>query len=109
MFIFKNKKSCCDNLSKINLTQKQVDYSACKILVLGTGCKKCQALEQNVKQALEELNIQESVAHISDLAQIASYGVVSTPALIIDNKLVSYGKLLSKDDLIKILKEYRAL
>lgn len=77
------------------------------IIVLGSGCKKCNELERNVQKALENLNINEQINHITDFREIASYGVMSTPALVIDNEVVSYGRVLSESESIEILKKYR--
>ena len=64
------------------------------IKVLGSGCKKCNALEAATKEALADLGLTVLVDHVTDFAQIAAYGVMSTPALVIDGKVVSYGKVL---------------
>ena len=52
------------------------------------------------------MGIDLSVGHVQDMAQIAAYGVMSTPALVLDEKVLSYGKVLSKDEIIKMLKEH---
>lgn len=77
------------------------------VKVLGGGCTKCHELEKNVKDALGELGIQAKVELITDFSVIASYGVMSTPALVIDEKVVSYGKVLKKDKIAKIISETR--
>lgn len=64
------------------------------IKVLGSGCKKCNALEAATKEALADLGLPVLIDHVTDFAQIAAYGVMSTPALVIDGKVVSYGKVL---------------
>lgn len=71
------------------------------------GCDKCNALEKNAKEALSELGMPDEIDHVTDFGQIAAMGVMSTPALVIDNKVVSMGKVLSKDDVIKALKKVR--
>ncbi len=76
-----------------------------RIKVLGSGCAKCKALEANVIQALQSLGLKEGVDHITDFASIASYGVMSTPALVIDGEVVSSGKLLSVQETVEILKK----
>ena len=63
-----------------------------KIEVLGSGCPKCLSVEQNVKTALAELAVQADVVKVTDFQQIAQRGVMSTPALVIDGKLVLQGK-----------------
>jgi small redox-active disulfide protein 2 len=70
-----------------------------KIEVLGTGCPKCMSVEQNVKKALEELSVQANVEKVTDIQQIIQRGVMSTPALVIDGKVVLQGKNPSVDQL----------
>lgn len=74
------------------------------IKVLGSGCAKCNELEANVKEALAELGMDTTIDHVTDFAQIAAYGVMSTPALVVDGKVVAYGKVLKKDEVMKILR-----
>lgn len=73
------------------------------IKILGTGCKKCKKLEENVLETVKELGLDASVVKVDKLEDIMAYGVMSTPALVIDEKVVSYGKVLNKKDLISIL------
>ena len=75
-----------------------------KIKVLGSGCPNCKILEANTKKALEELKIKADVEQVTDIAKIMEYGIMSTPALIIDEKVVSYGKVLSSNEIKKLLK-----
>jgi small redox-active disulfide protein 2 len=69
--------------------------SAIQIEVLGIGCKKCQQLEDNAKTAVAALNLTAEIVHITDPVAIAQRGVMSTPALRINNRLVAKGKVLS--------------
>jgi small redox-active disulfide protein 2 len=69
------------------------------IKVLGTGCKKCKALEANVNEVVNELGIQAQVEKVEDIPTIMKYGVMSTPALVVDEKVVSTGKLLSSTEI----------
>jgi small redox-active disulfide protein 2 len=69
-----------------------------------SGCAKCNQLEAATKEALASLGMSTEVDHITDFAEIAKYGVMSTPALVIDGKVVSYGKVLKTDEVVKILK-----
>ncbi len=75
-----------------------------KIEVLGMGCPKCHALEANVKEALKALNLEAEIEKVADLSKIMSYGVMTTPALVIDGKVKSAGKLLTPDEISKFLK-----
>lgn len=77
------------------------------IKVLGGGCARCHELTENAKSALTELGISEEVELITDYSVIASYGVMSTPALVIDGKVVAYGRVLKKEDVITLLKDVR--
>lgn len=62
-----------------------------KIEILGTGCKKCQQLEANAKEAVANLNLTAEVLHITDPMEIAMRGVMSTPAIAINGKVVGKG------------------
>ena len=74
-----------------------------RIKILGSGCAKCQALESATKDALTEMEKDVSIAHVTDFAQIAAYGVMTTPAVGVDENVVSYGKALKKDEVKSIL------
>lgn len=73
------------------------------IKILGAGCKKCLSLEGNVVSAAENLGLPVEIEKITDIVAIASYGVMSTPGLVIDDKLVSSGKVLSVNEIMKVL------
>ena len=74
-----------------------------KIEVLGSGCPKCMSLEQNVKKALSDLAVQADVGKVTDIQQIIQRGVMSTPALVIDGKLVLQGKTPSVEQLKQLI------
>ena len=73
------------------------------IKILGSGCSKCIALTENTRQALSSAGKQADIVKVTDFADIASYGVISTPALVIDEKLVSYGKVLKAEEIAGLL------
>jgi len=75
-----------------------------KIKVLGPGCPNCKVLEANTKKALEELKIKADMEKVTDIAKIMEYGIMSTPALVIDEKVVSYGRVLSPNEIKKFLR-----
>jgi small redox-active disulfide protein 2 len=75
-----------------------------KIEILGTGCKKCQHLEANAREAVANLNLIAEVLHITDPVEIAMRGVMSTPALIINGKVVSKGQVISPEQIQPLLK-----
>ena len=74
-----------------------------KIEILGTGCKKCQQLEANAKQAVVNLNLMAEVLHITDPVEIAMRGVMSTPAMTINGKVVSKGQVISTEQIQPLL------
>ncbi|MEZ7893014.1 MAG: thioredoxin family protein [Candidatus Wallbacteria bacterium] len=75
-----------------------------KIEVLGTGCAKCKTLFENVKEALKTANMEAEVVKVEELSKIMGYGVMTTPALVIDGKVKFAGKVLSAADLVTMLK-----
>lgn len=76
------------------------------IKILGSGCKKCITLTENTQTALANLGREAQIIKVTDFAEIAAYGVMSTPALVIDNKVVSVGKVLSTEEVEKQLRAY---
>lgn len=77
------------------------------VKVLGSGCAKCNQLEAAAKAALQQLGMDATIDHVTDFSQIAAYGVMSTPALVVDGKVVSYGKVLKIEEVVKILQKVR--
>jgi small redox-active disulfide protein 2 len=73
------------------------------IKVLGSGCKNCVTLKENTETALKEAGIEAEIVKVTDFKDIMAYGVMSTPALVIDEKVVSFGKVLKSKDIVKIL------
>lgn len=73
------------------------------IKILGSGCRKCVALGENAKAAAAAAGKQAEIVKITDIAQIAGYGVMSTPGLVIDEKLVSAGKVLTAEEIGRLL------
>lgn len=105
----KEKKSscCCGNCNTEQMQNAEQLKTESGIKVLGSGCAKCNALEAAVKEAMQELGLNEAIDHVTDFAQIAAYGVMSTPALVVDGKVVSYGKVLKKQEVIDLLQKVR--
>ena len=73
------------------------------IKVLGSGCKNCHTLFENTKAALEKMDKNVDVEYVTDMAEIAKRGVMSTPALIVNEKVVSAGRVLSPSDVENLL------
>jgi small redox-active disulfide protein 2 len=74
-----------------------------KIEILGMGCAKCQQLMANAEKAVKAAGVQAEVVKVEDMNQIVGYGIMTTPALVVDGKVVSAGKVLSADDIKKVL------
>jgi len=74
-----------------------------KIEILGVGCPKCKQLTANAEAAVKELTIQAGISKVTDIARIIESGVMITPALVIDGTVVSAGKVLTKDEIKKVL------
>lgn len=75
-----------------------------EIKVLGTGCPKCKLLESNVLKALASLGIDAKVEKVTEVKDIISYGVMSTPALVVDNKVLFAGRVPSEKQLESLFK-----
>lgn len=74
-----------------------------KIEVLGTGCPKCKQLTANAEAAVKAAGVQAEVVKVTDIDKITDYGVMVTPALVVDGQVVSAGKLLSADEIGKFI------
>ncbi len=77
-----------------------------KIEILGVGCPKCKQLTVNAEAAIKELNISVEISKVTDIDKITEYGVMMTPALAVDGTVVSAGKVLSKDEIKKIISKH---
>lgn len=80
-----------------------------KIEILGVGCPKCRQLTANTEEALKELNLCAEITKVTDIARITEYGVLMTPALVIDGKVVSYGKVLSKEEIRRLITDQKGV
>lgn len=76
-----------------------------KIEILGMGCPKCQKTAENARQAVEESGIQAEVIKVEDLNKITEYGVMMTPALVIDGEVKTSGRIPSKQEISEWIKE----
>ena len=74
-----------------------------KIQILGTGCAKCQKLMENAQAAADSLGIAYEIVKISNIKEIMQFGVMSTPGLAIDGKVLSTGKLLSAEEIARLI------
>jgi small redox-active disulfide protein 2 len=75
-----------------------------KIEILGMGCPNCKRLEENAKKAVAETGVKANIEKVADMGKIIGYGVMSTPAIVIDGKVKSYGKVADVSEIKKWLK-----
>lgn len=73
------------------------------IKILGSGCRNCVTLGENAKAAAAAAGKEAQIVKVTDFAEIAAYGVMSTPGLVVDEKVVSSGKVLTPDEIAKLL------
>jgi len=79
-----------------------------KFKVIGSGCRKCMELEKRVKEAVSKLGLDADVEHIFDISRIAEMGIVSTPALMMDGKVILSGMLPTTEYLISLIRSKAA-
>lgn len=105
----KEESCCCGSDCNVQIMQaaEKSKSNGISVKILGSGCAKCNQLETNTLEALKALYMDTAIEHITDFTQIAAYGVMTTPALVVDGKVVSFGKVLKTDEVITILKKVR--
>jgi small redox-active disulfide protein 2 len=77
-----------------------------EIKVLGTGCQKCKSLEQIARNVVEQENITATITKVEDIMTIMSYGVMATPALVVNEKVEIKGRVPSYEEVKQVLKKY---
>ena len=82
---------------------KNLKLENMEIKVLGTGCARCKALEKATKEAVERMGVNATVTKVEDIVEIMQFGIMTTPALVIDGKIVVKGKVPSVDEVSKLL------
>ena len=98
------KKGCCCNGSQeTNICCGEKVNEICCIKVLGAGCKSCHEQFENAKKAIEELGLSVEVEYITDMEKVMVYGVMSMPAIVVNEQVVSMGKVLKPAEVIKLL------
>jgi len=74
-----------------------------EIKILGTGCPKCKTLEKLTREVVEQNGIDATVSKVEDIVEIMKYGVMTTPALVVDGKVEIKGRVPSSDEIKKVL------
>lgn len=93
----------CGNSEGISACCEEAKNGICCMKVLGSGCKSCHELYENAQKAVNNLGISVEVEYVTDMEKVVSYGVMSTPALVVNEKVVSMGKTLKAADVEKLL------
>ena len=75
------------------------------VKILGGGCSKCETLLANAKEAIEKAGVKAEVEYITDMEQVMSYGVMSMPAIVVNEQVVSMGKVLKTAQVEELLKK----
>lgn len=73
------------------------------IKILGPGCRNCEALERETRAALDQLGVQASIEKVTAYPEIAAYGVMSTPGLVVDEEVLVYGRVPKRDEIAQLL------
>ena len=104
----KEESCCCCGSNAVeyeteNCCCKESGDSLTSIKVLGAGCKSCHELYENTKEAVKSVGFSVEVEYITDMEKIMGYGVMSMPGLVVNEKVVSAGKVLKAADVEKLL------
>lgn len=110
MFFFGKKNKAVDNCANNstgsgNGFAKGGNAAVSSIKVLGAGCSSCHMQFENAKQAVQNMGLAVEIEYVTDLQKIMEYGVLSTPALVIDENVVAMGTVLSPADIEKLLQK----
>lgn len=81
-----------------------ISTTGADLKVLGKGCKNCAILSENALQALQKLELPTEIEKVENMSDIAKYGVMSTPALVYQEQVISYGKVLTVEQIQTLLK-----
>ena len=103
--VYANRASVSETVEPENLNNccQDIQGRICCIKVLGSGC--CHALYENTQSAVKAMGISVEVEYITDLKKVMEYGVMSVPALVVNNKVVSTGKVLKTENVQKLLQK----
>lgn len=107
LFFGKKKEEKASACSCSGAQAKAADPGTGSVVVLGTGCASCHALLENTREAAAKVGLDNEVEYVTDLAQIAAYGVMRMPALVVNGTVVSSGKILKPEEIEALLNEAR--
>ena len=95
----------CDTTGEANTCCGEVVDGICCIKVLGAGCKSCHEQYEYAQAAVRNMGLDVEVEYITDMEKIMEYGVMSMPAIVVNDKVVSVGKVLKAADVEKLLRK----
>lgn len=104
--LVKKKKACSCGCSASETGESScpvINEEIRSIKVLGAGCKSCREQYENVKKAIAEMGLSVEAEYITDMEKVMSYGVMSMPAIVVNERVVSMGKVLKIPDVKKLL------
>ena len=111
----KNTNCCCSCNCSADVVEKTINECCgqevkgiCCVKVLGAGCKACHEQCEYVKEAVKKLGLSVEVEYITDMAKVMEYGVMSMPAIVVNEKVVAFGKVLKVAEVEALLQEYGA-
>lgn len=95
--------NCGSPSNEVNACCSEENKEICCVKVLGAGCKSCHEQYENAKEAVKAMGLSVEVEYITDMQKVMEYGVMSMPALVVNEKVVSMGRVLKAADVEKLL------
>jgi small redox-active disulfide protein 2 len=89
--------------------QKETEEISSDVKILGSGCAACNALEENTRKTLADLGQEHAIEHVRDFAKIAEFGVMTTPALVVDQKVLVSGRVADVQEIAQLIRKARDL
>ena len=97
------KKPCCCSGGSAENKYDALSGEATSVKVLGAGCKSCHQMYENTKKAVSDLGLDLEVEYVTDMEKIMQYGAMSMPVLVVNEKVISAGKVLKPSEAAKLL------
>lgn len=104
-----NTPCCCGTSETAEVSETCCTEAAegiCCIKVLGAGCRSCHEQYENVKKAVTEMGLDIEVEYITDMEKVMTYGVMSMPAIVVNENVASMGRVLKTADVVKLLRKF---
>lgn len=104
-----NTPCCCGTSETAEVSENcrtEAVEGICCIKVLGAGCRSCHEQYENVKKAVTEMGLDIEVGYITDMEKVMTYGVMSMPAIVVNENVASMGRVLKTADVVKLLRKF---